>query len=109
MNARIFIVDTTVFCCGPNLFGCTDFKRRQLIKLSLNLLQTLFGVIRRRTGVIYPPDPCDGHLWDLLASEPSGILITGDRLLIENSRPQSSVVSPATWDKTFRRLKQAYA
>ena len=51
-----------------------------------------------------PPDPCDSHLWDLLASEPSAILITGDRLLMENPRPQSSIISPATWVKTFRHL-----
>lgn len=48
------------------------------------------------------PDPCDGHLWDLLASEPAAILITGDHLRIENPRPQSSVISPATWTLTFR-------
>lgn len=47
------------------------------------------------------PDPCDGHLWDLLASEPAAILITGDRLLVENPRPQSSVISPATWVNGF--------
>lgn len=51
------------------------------------------------------PDPCDRHLWDLLASEPAAILITGDRLLMENPRPQSSVISPATWVTTFRHLK----
>ena len=42
------------------------------------------------------PDPFDCHLWDLLASEPTAILITGDQLLLENPRPQSSVISPAT-------------
>ena len=47
------------------------------------------------------PDPKDAHLWDLLASEPTAILITGDRLLIENPRPQSSVISPATWAEHF--------
>ena len=47
------------------------------------------------------PDPCDHHLWDLLASEPAAILITGDHLLIDNPRPLSSVISPATWADTF--------
>jgi uncharacterized protein len=50
------------------------------------------------------PDPFDRHLWDLLASDPSAILITGDRLLLENPRPQSSVISPAAWVKTFQHL-----
>ena len=49
------------------------------------------------------PDPCDCHLWDLLASEPSAILITGDQLLLDNPRPQRSVISPAAWVKTFNR------
>lgn len=51
------------------------------------------------------PDPGDDHLWDLLASEPAAILITGDRLLMENPRPQRSVISPAIWVRTFNRIK----
>jgi len=47
------------------------------------------------------PDPQDAHLWELLASEPTAILITGDRLLIEKPRPGSSVISPATWAEYF--------
>ena len=42
------------------------------------------------------PDPGDRHLWDLLATEPAAILVTGDRLLFENPPRQSSVVSPAS-------------
>jgi len=49
------------------------------------------------------PDPRDAHLWALLASEPTAILITGDRLLIESPRPQSSIISPATWAELFHR------
>lgn len=41
------------------------------------------------------PDSNDEHLWALLASEPSSVLVTGDRLLLENPRPGSSVVTPA--------------
>ena len=48
------------------------------------------------------PDPQDAHLWSLLASEPTAVLITGDRLLIENPRPQSSVISPGTWAEHFK-------
>ncbi len=55
------------------------------------------------------PDLIDSHLWDLLSSDPTAILITGDRLLIEKPRPQSSVISPATWVKTFMRLKNKLA
>ncbi len=49
------------------------------------------------------PDPQDAHLWLLLASEPTAVLITGDRLLIENPRLQSSVISPATWAEHFQK------
>lgn len=49
------------------------------------------------------PDPCDAHLWDLLASDPTAILITGDRLLLNTPRPHSSVISPATFLSTFYR------
>jgi putative PIN family toxin of toxin-antitoxin system len=47
------------------------------------------------------PDPQDAHLWALLASEPTAVLITGDQLLIKNPMPQSSVISPATWAGSF--------
>ena len=48
------------------------------------------------------PDPGDAHLWALIASEPTSILITGDRLLIDNPRPQSSIISPRTWAQHFQ-------
>ncbi|MFZ7126980.1 MAG: PIN domain-containing protein, partial [Desulfobacterales bacterium] len=47
------------------------------------------------------PDPRDAHLWDLLGTEPAAVLITGDRMLIESPKPQSSIVSPATWVECF--------
>ena len=42
------------------------------------------------------PDPGDRHLWDLLATEPAAILVTGDQLLFECPPQQSSVASPAS-------------
>ena len=48
------------------------------------------------------PDPHDGHLWALLACEPSAVLVTGDRLLQENPRPGGLVISPARWASDFR-------
>ncbi len=49
-----------------------------------------------------PPDPSDIHLWALLASEASSVLVTGDRLLLENPRAGSSVVQPAGLASFFR-------
>jgi predicted nucleic acid-binding protein len=42
------------------------------------------------------PDPGDSHLWDLLETEPAAVLVTGDRLLVENPPQNRSVVSPAS-------------
>jgi putative PIN family toxin of toxin-antitoxin system len=42
------------------------------------------------------PDSGDQHLWDLLASESKAVLVTGDRLLLENPPPLKSVISPVT-------------
>lgn len=41
------------------------------------------------------PDPGDGHLWALLAAEPTAVLVTGDRLLHAHPRPGSAVATPA--------------
>jgi predicted nucleic acid-binding protein len=40
------------------------------------------------------PDPGDQHLWDLPDAEPTALLVTGDRALLENPPPGRSVVSP---------------
>jgi len=47
------------------------------------------------------PDPGDDHLWALLSAYPGSILVTGDRLLLENPPKQSSVISPSTWLNDF--------
>ena len=49
-----------------------------------------------------PPDPGDAHLWSLLAFEPMAVLVTGDRMLLENPRPKSLIISPATWAQHFQ-------
>lgn len=37
------------------------------------------------------------QLWALLAGEPSAVLITGDRLLLDNPLPDSVIIFPAAW------------
>jgi len=39
------------------------------------------------------PDPGDSHLWALLASRSGSVLVTGDRLLLENPPDEHSVIS----------------
>lgn len=41
------------------------------------------------------PDPNDAHLWDLLAVEPTALLVTGDQLLLENPGAHGAVITPA--------------
>jgi len=43
------------------------------------------------------PDPQDAHLWALLTCDPNAVLITGDRLLLENPMQGRSIISPAAW------------
>jgi putative PIN family toxin of toxin-antitoxin system len=39
------------------------------------------------------PDPGDDHLWALLASAPGAVLVTGDQLLVDNSRANAAVIT----------------
>jgi len=47
------------------------------------------------------PDARDGHLWALLASHPQGLLVTGDRLLIEHPPSGASVISSRRFADMF--------
>ena len=44
-----------------------------------------------------PPDDGDTHLWALLSTHPEALLLTGDRLLVENPRPGSQVMMPTDY------------
>ena len=48
------------------------------------------------------PDSSDGHLWALLATFPSAVLITGDQLLLKEPPAPGAVISP----RRFRDLYQ---
>ena len=50
------------------------------------------------------PDRGDDHLWALLTAHASGILVTGDQLLLNNPPQRSSVISPATYLREFVML-----
>jgi predicted nucleic acid-binding protein len=47
------------------------------------------------------PDPGDQHLWDLLASVPDAILVTGDRRLLESGDYPGRVLSPRAFVDRF--------
>lgn len=52
-----------------------------------------------------PPDDGDAHLWALLAYHSEGILLTGDRLLLNSPRPGSKVIMPAEYGDPQRIMK----
>jgi putative PIN family toxin of toxin-antitoxin system len=43
------------------------------------------------------PEPGDDHLWALLAVHPGSILVTGDRLLLDNPPDFASVLTPRSF------------
>lgn len=47
------------------------------------------------------PDRGDDHLWAMLASYPEALLVTGDRLLIDNPPGYASVISPRHYVDLF--------
>jgi putative PIN family toxin of toxin-antitoxin system len=52
-------------------------------------------------GTAPAPDTGDNHLWALLAVHPQSLLVTGDRLLIDNPPSGASVVSPRRFVDAF--------
>ena len=46
-----------------------------------------------------PPDDGDAHLWALLSNHLEALLLTGDRLLVENPRPGSQIMMPTEYKK----------
>ena len=80
---------------GPKfvkLHGLTETEIDQL------LVELTANAIWREPKPDSPsPDRSDDHLWALLSAYPGSILVTGDRLLLENPSTRSSVISPGTW------------
>ncbi len=48
------------------------------------------------------PDPGDQFLWDLLATRADLVLVTGDKLLLQDEAMQQRVVLPQTFVTQFR-------
>lgn len=51
------------------------------------------AIWREPASTTNAPDPGDDHLWVLLSSQADSLLVTGDKLLLENSPSKSSVIS----------------
>ncbi len=59
------------------------------------------AIWREPNPAVAAPDPGDDHLWALLENNRASVLITGDRLLIENPPERASVMSPRTYALRF--------
>ena len=78
------------------LHGLTEPQTDQLlVELTAN------AIWREPTPGAPAPDRGDDHLWALLSAYPGSILVTGDRLLLENPPTRGSVISPGTWLDDF--------
>jgi len=74
------------------LHGLTETQIDQLlVELTAN------AIWREPKSGSPAPDRGDDHLWALLSAYSESILVTGDRLLLENPSTRSSVISPNTW------------
>ncbi len=63
----------------------------------------LNGVVRDPQGVGAPaPQRGDAHLWELLASQPGSVLVTGDKALFREAPKAASVLSPAGFVERLR-------
>lgn len=65
-----------------------------------DLLTTIVAnaIVREiNTSASAAPDPGDQHLWDLLASVPNAVRVTGDKALRDGAPASAAVLSPRAW------------
>jgi predicted nucleic acid-binding protein len=74
---------------------------RKLHGLTLKQIETILTDLAQHAIVLEPvagppaPDPGDQLLWDLLAARADLLLVTGDKLLLNDTSMQGRVVTPA--------------
>jgi putative PIN family toxin of toxin-antitoxin system len=85
--------------CRPKLVKLHGLLEAQIDQLLVEL--TANAIWREPKPASPAPDRGDDHLWALLSAYRGSILVTGDRLLIENPPTRNSVISPGTWLEDF--------
>jgi predicted nucleic acid-binding protein len=83
----------------PKLSRLHGLTEQEIDVLLIDLVAN--AIWREPDRVEAAPDPGDIRRWALMGSHPGTILITGDRLLIEQSPDRASVVSPRTYVERF--------
>jgi len=77
-------------------------KLRELHGLTIAEVETILTDLAQHAIVLNPPslaappapDPRDQLLWDLLATKADLLLVTGDKLLLQDAGMQGRVISP---------------
>jgi putative PIN family toxin of toxin-antitoxin system len=77
-------------------------KLRKLHGLTVDEVETVLTDVAHHAIVLNPPvqaapsspDPRDQFLWDLLAARADLLLVTGDKLLLEDSSMRGRVIAP---------------
>jgi len=101
-----------IYLISPSLL---DEYRAVLVRPKLNRLHGLStqevdllltelvanAIWREPATTVSAPDRGDDHLWALLTAYSGSILITGDRLLLDNPPEPASVISPGTYVDQF--------
>jgi putative PIN family toxin of toxin-antitoxin system len=83
----------------PELSRLHGLTEAQIDRLLVEL--TASAIWREPKPSSPAPDRGDDHLWALLSAYSGSILLTGDRLLLDNPPKQSSVISASTWLNRF--------
>ncbi len=81
------------------LFRPKLVRLHQLAEAEIDLLLATFAqhaiVLKAPASAHHAPDKGDQFLWDLLDSREDLILVTGDKLLLKESRLQNRMMTPA--------------
>lgn len=102
LGARFpFALSTALLAEYRSVLNRPALRRRH--GLDADELEALLLALARHAIVLTPvagpraPDPGDQHLWDLLASHPSLVLVTGDHLLLAAEAAPAPVVGVAAF------------
>jgi uncharacterized protein len=83
----------------PKIMKLHGLREREIDKILTDVVSN--GIWRKTSGPEAAPDPGDSHLWQLLRMQQGSLLVTDDRLLLEQSPEFASVMSPATFVREF--------
>jgi predicted nucleic acid-binding protein len=80
----------------PKIAGRHGLNGKQIDSVLTEIVAN--GIVREPDDAAEKsPGRTDQHLWDLLATEPGSVLVTGDLRLLRSPPQNASVVTPATW------------